>query len=270
VPKTTVGNVIFDLPKLRSGLSRRGAGAHWLSSFDLPMTKMALAELRNAENPVRHHVADRMEQAIREMRSATDPGCGLDRILVEGWPAIKELHSWYQDRPLTLLANHESRTHMPEDLVRYLFVAAFGKVCNISPRLADFPISLLPKHKNIDPANISNVIFNDRFRVQLGGNQSTTVTSHISKDGHAFIHPEPSQCRSLSVREAARLQTFPDSYVFLGNRTSQYTQVGNAVPPMLACKIGEVVGDVLQRAGMVLGDIQRTHRPRQHANKTTF
>jgi DNA (cytosine-5)-methyltransferase 1 len=139
---------------------------------------------------------------------------------------------------------------MPSDLVRYLFVSSFGKEAERSPKLADFPPCLLPEHRNVDPTSLDAAIFKDRFRVQLGDVHSMTVTSHIAKDGHAFIHYDETQCRSLTVREAARLQTFPDSYVFLGNRTSQYTQVGNAVPPFLAVQIAEVVGDILSRSGL--------------------
>ena len=123
---------------------------------------------------------------------------------------------------------------MTSDLARYLFAAVFGRVTDRSPRASEFPAVLAPNHRNWGSEK-----FTDRFRVQIATRPASTLTSHISKDGHYFIHPDPSQCRSLTVREAARLQTFPDNYFFKGSRTQQYVQVGNAVPPLLALQIAK-------------------------------
>lgn len=254
-PAPTVSEVIGDLPALRPQLSFRGSGMTWHQSLDLPLVESALRELRSSRDPDRRRVATRMEEVRTVLRGHPDPGSGADRLRLRrgGMRRPRALAHWYRDRPIGLLANHESRAHMPADLVRYLFVSAYGLETGESPKLEDFPWSLLPEHKNVDPLNPAGAIFRDRFRVQLADRCSMTVTSHIGKDGHAFVHPDPLQCRSLTVREAARLQTFPDSYVFLGNRTSQYVQVGNAVPPYLAAQIAQVVAGVLERAGMQRG-----------------
>ena len=143
------------------------------------------------------------------------------------------------------ILNHVCRNHMESDLQRYFYAACYSLVHEISPKLTLYPDELLPAHKNVKNQS-GKIVFDDRFRVQCKNKPSTTIVSHISKDGHYYIHYDPTQCRSLTVREAARLQTFPDDYFFQGPRTAQFHQVGNAVPPYLAwqiaCNIAKMLG----------------------------
>ena len=268
----TLGAILQGLPALRSGIARtpdsrqqwadiaagppppggwRGAELHdvvdspaqWSAVLRSSVAQPWFAELEGLkQTDVRDRIAD-----VLGRLTAPHNDRGSDAVLAGKPPDT--LREWYEDPRLKGVCNHGTREHMPQDLYRYLFAAAFAAEKGRSPRLGDFPPALLPMHHNV-PRSLRSDNFADRFRVQVEDLPSTTVLSHLAKDGHYFIHPDPAQARSLTVREAARLQTFPDNYFFCGNRSDQYTQVGNAVPPLLARQIAEIVGDVLLAASM--------------------
>lgn len=238
--KVSVQAALDGLPPLRSRLSQ-GNDSHraWRS-----VLKSAPESLRLWRSPIRKKIEAMMKVAWADATKNESHGSGFDpRQIAFGSAIPVRLREWLQDPRLGGVLQHETRFHMASDLHRYMFASCFARMQGYSPKLALFPPKLLPDHANMDDENIP---FVDRFRVQLAGEPSSTVVSHISKDGHYFIHPDPAQCRSLTVREAARLQTFPDSYFFEGTRTQQYHQVGNAVPPWLARQIAEVVSEFIQ------------------------
>ena len=231
--KLNVRNALCDLPKIRSEISRKTINKNfeWLKFISGIKNSSAFQQI---EDKIRKVIAESEQE-----RNIAFP----KKANAVRWAHNKEaLNGWYEDKKLLAPLNHEPRSHMPSDLWRYLFVASFGHIHGRSPVIADFPKDLLPNHRNVKKQGDKGAQdFADRFKVQIWGKPASTVTSHISKDGHYFIHPDPVQCRSLSVREAARLQTFPDNYFFEGNRTQQYHQVGNAVPPYLAHQIAKIV-----------------------------
>jgi DNA (cytosine-5)-methyltransferase 1 len=215
----SVADAIGDAPPLRSQVSRRAGKGRRDSDLTL--------------------VAERPRDLF---------GAGGRFVWYEGSPS--DYAKRLRDARLGGFVGHEARRHMASDIERYEFAARFAFREGRSPKLADFPKDLLPEHGNVQ-AGVDGNMFADRFRVQLATEPGTTVTSHISKDGHYYIHYDFEQARSFTVREAARVQSFPDNYFFEGNRTQQYHQVGNAVPPLLAMQIAAVVRTTLARAGMV-------------------
>jgi DNA (cytosine-5)-methyltransferase 1 len=91
--------------------------------------------------------------------------------------------------------------------------------------------------------------FEDRYFRLPWGQPARAITAHIAKDGYWYIHPDVDQGRTLSVREAARVQSFPDHFRFAGFRTNMYTQIGNAVPPLLAAAIARQIRQSIERGG---------------------
>ena len=119
------------------------------------------------------------------------------------------------------------------DAAIYAYAIKIWNKNRIRLKYTDLPIEL-KTHKN-------EASFLDRFKVVDGEGCSHTLVAHLAKDGHYFIHPNIKCCRSISVREAARLQSFPDNFFFEGSRSAKFKQIGNAVPPLMAKNIANTI-----------------------------
>lgn len=219
----TVEDAIGDLPRLRAGISK-------------------------AEDSLEAW-CDLLGEALRPSANSRplNRGAAFIRASKHNSPATNGLIEQLMDDRIVGTIDHVTRAHIKNDILRYKFLSKLADMTGTSVKIEQLPKELLPNHKNVEMAINSKSLFNDRFRVQLRNQPSTTITSHISKDGHYFIHYDWRQARSLTVREAARLQTFPDNYKFEGPRTSQYQQVGNAVPPLLAKQIAKKIHQLISK-----------------------
>ena len=133
---------------------------------------------------------------------------------------------------LEFTTQHVARPNNENDLEIYRIAV---RLMNEGKRLqyGELPERLI-KHKNRN-------VFTNRFQVVKGDGISHTVVAHIAMDGHYYIHPDIKQNRSITVREAARIQSFPDDFFFEGSRTAAFKQIGNAVPPLMANQIAKVI-----------------------------
>jgi len=135
------------------------------------------------------------------------------------------------------VTQHIARPHNDRDLAIYKI--AISKLLKDGERLRypDLP-NELKTHKN-------EKSFLDRFKVVDPNGLSHTMVAHIAKDGHHYIYPDTKQIRSISVREAARIQSFPDDFYFEGGRSAAFKQIGNAVPPLMAKEIAMKIKTLL-------------------------
>lgn len=137
---------------------------------------------------------------------------------------------------LDFVTQHIARPNNDNDLEIYrIAVDEWNKGKRLN--YATLPTRLI-RHNNINS-------FTNRFQVVNGKGVSHTVVAHIAMDGHYYIHPDKKQNRSISVREAARIQSFPDDFFFEGSRTAAFRQIGNAVPPLMAEKIAKKIKEMI-------------------------
>lgn len=119
------------------------------------------------------------------------------------------------------------------DAAIYAYAIKLWDSKQVRVKYTDLPIELRTQ-KNEDS-------FLDRFKVVNGKGNAHTIVAHLAKDGHYYIHPNKKNCRSISVREAARMQSFPDNFYFEGSRSAMFKQIGNAVPVLMANTIAESI-----------------------------
>lgn len=170
-------------------------------------------------------------------------GEGKDKYLNYSSRPTEYLEKFSIRNGINVLTQHIARPH--QELDKQIYKIVIRKWLDKKERLNynDLPESL-KTHTN-------RTSFIDRFKVVAENiPYSQTVVAHIAKDGHYYIHPDIEQCRSISIREAARLQSFPDDYYFEGeiadrNRTAAFKQIGNAVPPLMANNIAHEINKVL-------------------------
>ncbi len=135
-----------------------------------------------------------------------------------------------------IVYNHTARKHNEKDIERYRILSEHQ-----TWQLKDL-MTVRPDLVHHDPKHFGN-----RYTVQAYDKPGKTVVAHLYKDGNLFIHPDCNQARTFTVREAARIQSFPDDFVFEGSRTAQYKQVGNAVPPLMGEALAKAIRKFLDK-----------------------
>ena len=161
-----------------------------------------------------------------------NPGQGEDDIhfIPE---RLNEYTQNIRDIDFDRLYNHMARNHNDQDIQRYILMSENEWTLR----------QLLEHHPELDNGRA----FGNSYVVQNWELPGRTIIAHLYKDGNQFIHPDHTQGRTFTVREAARIQSFPDNFRFMGSRTQQFKQVGNAVPPMMARSIARAVNEALER-----------------------
>lgn len=200
-------------------------------SFNIP-------DLESIKNTATYKV-----QALLADLPKIQAGEGKDKFVKYRTKTNEYLHNNYIRNGIDILTQHIARPHSKQDKEIYRIVVEKWNTKKERLNYNDLP-ERLKTHQNRDS-------FFDRFKVVAADeSHSQTIVAHIAKDGHYYIHPDIKQNRSITVRETARLQSFPDDYYFegvkeFGSRTAAFKQIGNAVPPLMARKIATLIKELL-------------------------
>lgn len=198
------------------------------SEHDVPQHRTRLFMVANLHGravpwPAASGTAPTLRDAIGDLPAV--PAAHLDEAICWRRPERESLYlgrmrSGLEGDEVTLVRDHVTRAQRTEDLEAFTYMQEGDRY------------DAVPKHLR----RYREDIFDDKYHRMIWDEPAWTVTAHIAKDGYNYIHPQ--QHRTLSVREAARIQSFPDQFRFAGFRTNRFKHIGNAVPPLLAQALG--------------------------------
>ena len=212
-----------------------------VAGFGVPQHRRRALVIGNRlgiENPTLEETHSRKSDAKKPLVSVRDAISDLPKISAGGGmhtmeyapPAKVSPYAAALQSRSNRIHNHVARMHNVRDLKIF-------RMLKPGMTIKDIPDKYNPYRKDI---------FLDKYKKQPWLKPSSTILAHLSKDGLMFIHPDSMQNRSLTPREAARLQSFNDDFVFEGPRTKQYRQIGNAVPPIFAHAVAEQIKELLK------------------------
>lgn len=212
----------FGVPQMRSRIFFVGFRASLGRNFDWPVQ----AKYRDI------YGLQTLRHAIGDLPRVSDNQLGRELPygpVNDGW-----LNRWYrwgvQDEHSHLIFDHITRPHREDDKQDF-------RSLDEGQRFADIPA---------ERRRYRSDIFRDKYRKLIWDEPSWTLTAHIRRDSYRYIHPDRIPPRTISLREAARIQTFPDRWRFCGYRSNAFSQIGNAVPPLLARALAREVRAQLQ------------------------
>lgn len=186
--------------------------------------------------------SDRDAVSVSDLERYHDEGSNTLLPAIGDLPSVEaDSGQWYQDVGGAVVTGHVARYNNKEDLRIFRAIHPGEHYRDFMERRSDV---IEDRRENSKRAVYSTDSFGDKYHKLEPDQPSRTIVAHLNRDGNGYIHPE--QTRSITVREAARLQGFPDHFVFCGSRSSQFIQIGNAVPPLLAKRIAQLLRNRLE------------------------